>query len=63
MAYLHPIREVYIRDQTHGYQNRFAAVLYKNGTHLHTIGMDKYDQEYINKITKAWVQDGKLYYR
>tara|TARA_B110000881_G_C18418963_1_gene434920 strand:+ start:13 stop:228 length:216 start_codon:yes stop_codon:yes gene_type:complete len=63
IAYLRPIREVHIRDHTHEYQNNFAAVLYKNGKHLHTIGMDKYDQEYINKITEAWVQDGKLYYR
>jgi hypothetical protein len=63
MARLYPVREVHVRDYSDAYQNNFAAVLYKNGEHLHTIGMDDYDQEYINKITQAWVQDGKTYHR
>jgi len=54
------VREVYIKDQTNGFDSSvYAAILAENGKHLHTIIMDKYDQEYINKITEDWVQHGR----
>ena len=41
------VREVYIKDQTNGFDSSvYAAILAENGKHLHTIIMDKYDQEY-----------------
>jgi len=53
-----PARRVYIRVNSTPLGRYYGAVLYENGIHIHTIGMETYDQERIDRIKESWEVHG-----
>ena len=46
VGWFNPPRQVEVRENKTPLGIFYGAVLYENGYHIHTIGMDKYDQEF-----------------
>ena len=53
-----PARQLHVRKNKTPLGDYYGAVLYENGRHIHTIGMENYDQERINDLRKAWTEHG-----
>tara|TARA_B100000470_G_C19641078_1_gene324274 strand:+ start:463 stop:702 length:240 start_codon:yes stop_codon:yes gene_type:complete len=58
VGWFSPPREVYVRENNTPLGKYYGAVLYENGYHIHTIGMDKYDQKFIDNLRETWVTKG-----
>ena len=50
-----PPREVHVRENKTPLGIYYGVVLYENDYHIHTIGMEKYDQEFIDNLKETWV--------
>ena len=56
--YSTPSRQVHVRENNTLLGTYYGAVFYENGRHIHTIGMETYDQERIDKLRDAWERHG-----
>lgn len=50
-----PTRRVYVRKNKTPLGDYYGCVLYENNRHIHTIGMEEYDQERVNELRESWV--------
>jgi hypothetical protein len=50
---------MYVRENNTPLGVYYGAVLYDNGYYVTTIGMEKYDKDFIEKLRYTWEKYGK----
>ena len=58
-SWIRPSRVMYVRENNTPLGIYYGAVLYNNGYYVTTIGMEKYDKDFIEKLRYTWEKYGK----